>query len=119
VQVTPGETARTVAVLASGDIVGEMSLMTGAPRTATVTALTPLRVLEIPKARMEALLADSPDLLERFGSVLAKRQSQLKELGTGDTAWTNVERDLVARMRSFFARAFSASERRENTGIKP
>jgi small-conductance mechanosensitive channel/CRP-like cAMP-binding protein len=108
-----GEAPRPLAVLASGDIVGEMSLMTGAPRSATVSALTPLRVLEITKPRVEALLAASPELVEGFGRMLAQRQSQLQELSSRNVAWTNVERDLVARMRTFFARAFSPTERRE------
>jgi CRP-like cAMP-binding protein len=109
----PGEAPRPVAVLASGDIVGEMSLMTGAPRSATVSALTPLCVFEITKPRVEALLAASPELVEGFGRVLAQRQSELQALSSRDVAWTNVERDLVARMRTFFARAFSPTERRE------
>ena len=49
---------REVAVLATGDVVGEMSLMTGAPRNATVTALTRVRVLEITKDPIEALLQE-------------------------------------------------------------
>ena len=57
-----GATDQEVAVLATGDIVGEMSLMTGAPRTATVKALTTMRVLEITKEAVGELLADAPDL---------------------------------------------------------
>src|SRR5712691_11412571 len=38
-----------VATLSAGDIVGEMSLMTGARRSATVTAVTSVTALEITK----------------------------------------------------------------------
>ena len=44
---TPDGEKREVAVLASGDIVGEMSLMTGAPRTTSVISLTAMRLLEV------------------------------------------------------------------------
>ncbi len=67
---------REVAVLATGDVVGEMSLMTGAPRNATVTALTRLRALEITKEPIGALLNKSPNLLQRFSHVLAKREQE-------------------------------------------
>jgi CRP-like cAMP-binding protein len=100
--------AHNVAVLASGDVVGEMSLMTGAPRTATVTAVTPLRVLEITKAAIEALVASSPGLIERFGHVLAERQLELSELAALRERKEEVELDLLNRMRVFFARAFGA-----------
>jgi CRP-like cAMP-binding protein len=94
-----------VAVLGAGEVVGEMSLMTGAPRTATVTAVTPLRVLEITKPPIEALLKASPDLLERFGRVLAQRQLELAELHHAARK-EDVEGDLLSRMKAFFSRVF-------------
>ncbi len=96
-----------VAVSATGDVVGEMSLMTGAPRTATVTALTRLRVLEITKEQIEDLLKVSPELLQRFSTVLGKRQRELDELTQRVTQNKNVEADLMSRMRSFFSNVFS------------
>lgn len=103
---TPAGSTQNVAVLASGDVVGEMSLMTGAPRTATVTAITPLRVLEITKAPIESLLKTSPELLNQFGHVLARRQLELTELAAQATKKAEVELDLLNRMRAFFARTF-------------
>ena len=98
--------ARDVAVVSAGDVVGEMSLMTGAPRTATVTAITPLRVLEITKDAIEALLKTSPGLLERFSHVLAQRQLELSALAARHEQKEEVELDLLNRMRVFFARTF-------------
>jgi CRP-like cAMP-binding protein len=99
----PGGQSREVAVLTAGDIVGEMSLMTGAPRTATVTSLASLRVLEVTKASIEALLSGNPGLLERFSRVLAARQSGLSEIATASQIKQSVERDMLARMRDFFS----------------
>jgi small-conductance mechanosensitive channel len=95
---------REVAVLATGDVVGEMSLMTGAPRNATVTALTRVRVLEITKEPIEALLKKSPELLQRFGHVLAKREEERAAIAQRTIQVATVEQDLMARMKAFFSR---------------
>jgi small-conductance mechanosensitive channel/CRP-like cAMP-binding protein len=104
VSVADGE-ARDLAVLAAGDIVGEMSLMTGAPRAATVTSLTAVRVLEVTKESIETFLKATPGLLERFGQVLAARQLGLREIAS-TTHHKQAEPDILARMRVFFSRAF-------------
>jgi small-conductance mechanosensitive channel/CRP-like cAMP-binding protein len=93
---------REVAVLATGDVVGEMSLMTGAARSATVAALTKLRALEITKAPIEALLQKSPGLLQRFSHVLAKREEERAAIAQRTIQVAAVERDLTARMMAFF-----------------
>jgi len=95
-----------VAVLAAGDFVGEMSLMTGAPRTATVTPLTPLRVLEITKEAMEGLLKTSPELLEHFSRVMAQRQFELRDIASQGGEIESAQVDLLSRMTAFFARVF-------------
>jgi small-conductance mechanosensitive channel len=96
--------AREVAVLATGDVVGEMSLMTGAPRNATVTALTRLRALEITKEPVEILLRRSPELLERFSQVLARREQERAAVAQRVIEVGAVEIDLMARMKQFFSR---------------
>jgi CRP-like cAMP-binding protein len=95
-----------VAISATGDIVGEMSVMTGAPRTATATALTRTRVLEITKEDIANMLKDSPELFERFSRVLAQRQLELDALANRKVDKGAVENDILARMRTFFSRAF-------------
>jgi small-conductance mechanosensitive channel len=102
----PDGHSRDVAVLTGGDIVGEMSLMTGAPRAASVTSLTAMRVLEVTKQSVESLLATEPDLLERISSVLATRQSSLSEIASNTGQKQALERDILAQMRRFFSRAF-------------
>ncbi len=100
---------REVAVLATGDVVGEMSLMTGAPRNATVTALTRVRVLEITKGPIEGLLKSSPELLQRFSHVLARREQERAAIAQKTIQVAAVEQDLMARMKAFFsARAWSS-----------
>ena len=101
-----GRKTRDVAVLGGGDIVGEMSLMTGAPRSATVTSLTSMRVLEVTKESIEGLLKAKPGLLERFSTVLAARQLALSQIAVSTEQTLTVETDILARMRVFFARVF-------------
>ncbi len=95
-----------VAILATGDLVGEMSLMTGAPRNATVTALTRMRVLEVTKDAIETILQQAPELAERFSRVLAERQQQNEELTHRLTRREAVQSALLARIMTFFSHAF-------------
>jgi CRP-like cAMP-binding protein len=99
-----------VAVSAAGDVVGEMSLMTGAPRTATVTALTRVRVLEITRETIDDMLKKNPELFERFGRVLAQRQLEIDALANRRVDKGAVERDILTRMRSFFTRMAGGKE---------
>ena len=103
VHMSSGE-VRDVAVLVSGDIVGEMSLMTGAPRTAWVTSVSAMRVLEVTKESIESLLAAEPGLLERFSHVLAARQSGLSKIASETSQKLSLQKDIVSQMRQFFSR---------------
>jgi small-conductance mechanosensitive channel len=103
VHMSNGE-VRDVAVLVSGDMVGEMSLMTGAPRTAWVTSLSAMRVLEVTKESIEGLLAAEPGLFERFSHVLAARQSSLSEIANTANQKLSLQKDIVTQMRQFFSR---------------
>jgi small-conductance mechanosensitive channel/CRP-like cAMP-binding protein len=95
---------REVAVLATGDIFGEMSLMTGSPRSATVTALTRLRTLEVTKEPVEELLQNSPELLQRFSQVLAERLELLNEHTRRAMVKAQDVTDLLGKMKAFFSR---------------
>ena len=102
--------SRPVAKLTRGDIVGEMSLMTGARRNATVVALTAVGTVEIPKHALEEVLARRPELLDRFQPELERRQVELDRiLAEARARWhvfgLNGEQ-LIAEMRRFFAEAF-------------
>lgn len=53
---------RRIDTAGAGDFVGEMSLISGRPRNATVVAETPLRTLVITQRSFERLLRDSPGI---------------------------------------------------------
>ena len=74
-----------------GDCFGEMSLLTGEPRSATVRADSDCEVLEISKEVMGEVMRESPECLTRLSEILAKRKLEgegiLKDaLQVGDNA---------------------------------
>ena len=98
-----------VATLGAGDCFGEMSLLTGEPRSATVRADGDCYVMEIGKPVMADVLRDAPNCLEKLSELLAQRKLEtegaLKEAGgTGEQALK--ERQYTAsflhRLRTFF-----------------
>jgi len=62
-----------VAVLGPGEWIGEASLLTGAPRNATVVAESEALLAEIPKAGFEASLRQEPQVLELLAELMESR----------------------------------------------
>ena len=59
--------------LRPGDFFGEMSLLDGEPRSATVVAESPMRVLVISRRNFSTLLGEVPGLIQNILVVLCKR----------------------------------------------
>jgi small-conductance mechanosensitive channel/CRP-like cAMP-binding protein len=76
VSISRNGTSIPVATLSAGNCFGEMSLLTGERRTATVRAETDCHVMEISKPVMAEVLRDSPDCLERLSELLARRKME-------------------------------------------
>lgn len=68
-----------VGFLRSGDFFGEMSLLTGEPRTATVRVTTDLSVLGIDRESFRKILIANPAVLEPVSEFAAKRQAAQDE----------------------------------------
>ena len=64
---------RKVNSLRSGDFLGEIALVTGTPRTATVTTTSPARVLVITAPAFRGLLRRMPSLQLKVLETLAER----------------------------------------------
>lgn len=62
-----------------GDFFGEMSLLDGEPRSATVTALTDLRLLVVERSHFWRLLNETPDLVRRILVTLSRRVRRLEQ----------------------------------------
>ena len=93
-------------MLGPGDVFGEMSLLTGEPRSASVEALTDCRLLSIDKADLEAILRERPRIVAELAAIVARRRDRTaRALGAarGDQEATlDHTRLLMARIRSFF-----------------
>jgi CRP-like cAMP-binding protein len=68
-----------VGTVQAGELVGEMSFLTGRPCTATVTATQPCFVQIIPKEEFARLVQARPHLAIRLARVLAERVALLNE----------------------------------------
>ena len=64
---------QSVATVGPGDCVGEMSLIDGGRRTATVTALTPMTLYVLSSAEFGSLLDTSPPIVRKTMYSLARR----------------------------------------------
>ena len=65
--------------LRPGDFFGEMSLLDGEARSATVTAMTDLRLLVVDRSHFWRLLNETPDLVRRILMVLSRRVRRLEQ----------------------------------------
>ena len=83
VRVALAEGDRRVAVLSAPSFFGEMALMTGQPREATVVALTEVECLRIDKAGFQGILQQRPAIAERISEILATRRVELEAVREG------------------------------------
>lgn len=103
-----GGLEREVARLKPGDFFGEMSLMTGERRTATVVAAAGVECYRLDKSAFEAILRRRPEVAEPVAEILARRRMELTAIREGlDQEAQNrrlaaVKVDLLARIRDFF-----------------
>lgn len=75
----PDRSIAEVARLGPGKFFGEMSLMTGEPRSATIQAIQDCELAVVDKASFQQILAEAPHLAERITEVLIERQAALEE----------------------------------------
>lgn len=69
-----GELGRqTIGEIHPGELIGEVQLLTGGARMATVHARTPGRLLELDKPAFDDLAAEHPDLLARIIEIVNQR----------------------------------------------
>lgn len=72
-EVLVGGGQQRVRRLRRGDVIGEVSLLTGEPRSATIRATVDTSVVEIERDTMTRVLADHPVLLVNLSRILSRR----------------------------------------------
>jgi small-conductance mechanosensitive channel/CRP-like cAMP-binding protein len=65
--------AQTIGRLHPGEVFGEMSLLTGAPRCATIVAASPVMLVEISKDHLEPIFRSHPALITQLAEIEAAR----------------------------------------------
>ncbi|MGZ3460661.1 MAG: cyclic nucleotide-binding domain-containing protein [Archangium sp.] len=93
-----------VSKLTRGHYFGEMSLLTGEPRTATVVALSDVVLLELDRPVFARLFADHPELAPKLSGMLAHRRTQLDAAMTasGETLPEEEEGHILRRLKNIF-----------------
>jgi CRP-like cAMP-binding protein len=101
VSVDPGDAE--LAVLEPGAYFGEMSLLTGEPRTATVRAVGDCEVMEVTSDQFRRFVLERPSVLERIGSVVADRRAGLTRARSSAAQLPAAEsaQSLIQRVRRF------------------
>ncbi len=102
---------KTLATLSVGDFFGEIALLTGEKRTASVQAVTDVRVFRLKKDSFKSVLETRPDILDEISNVLSRRKDQLVTLlaettgAPGEPMSMNPEQAksrILGRIRSYF-----------------
>ncbi len=103
VQVVLDETHTQVATIERGGYFGEMSLLTGEPRTASVVAHGDVSVLQIEADVFRQLADVSPHAVEQVGVAAATRRAELNAVRASAKSAAVVEApaNFLSRMRKF------------------
>ena len=104
-----GNISEKIATLHGGDFFGEMGMMTGAPRSATVIALSDVECYRVDKEAFHGILSSRPEIAEDISEVLARRRAELEAAREDLNEEAKRARmrkhqgDLLQRIRDFFA----------------
>jgi CRP/FNR family transcriptional regulator, cyclic AMP receptor protein len=80
--VAPSGAERVLAILGSGTLVGELSMIDGAPRSASVTAIRDSKLGFISRATFDAFTRTHPDIYRHMTSLLARRLRDVDDVLT-------------------------------------
>lgn len=102
-----------VSQIIPGQAFGEMSLLTGEPRSATVVAATDVVAFEIAKEKMQRILERRPEAVESISQVVARRRTGLSQILTGAT--THVQHadhgPVLEKIKRFFSSVFGTTHK--------
>lgn len=95
-----------VARLGAGNFFGEMALLTGEPRTATIIAITESRIYEITKEDIIPLIEKQPEISWALSEVLSERRMmtefQKHKRDEVEEDKTRLSTQILAKIQNFF-----------------
>jgi len=80
---TVGKDGRELRTLGPGDYFGEISMIDGRPRSATVTALEPMKAVAIPHQTFETLIDEDPEFARHLLKALCARLREAEARASG------------------------------------
>lgn len=104
VQIPEFDYQKTINTLGENDFFGEMSLLTGQPRTANVVAVTESEVLRIDKTGLRPILEGNPSLVQSISELVEERRElliQSQQAQAADEAEAS-EKGVIRSIRRFF-----------------
>ncbi len=103
VQIMAGTEVRTINTLRENDYFGEMSLLTGEPRTATVVAAGETEVVQINKSALKPIFEANPGLVQSVCDVIDERRATLDQAApTEQKKGVRPEKGVLLSIRKFF-----------------
>jgi small-conductance mechanosensitive channel/CRP-like cAMP-binding protein len=102
---------KEVARLGRGALFGEMSVLTGDPRTATVLAVSDAALLQVDREVFERILSREPELAQKLAEVIAQRRLKLDAARAEQQApaIATEASNLLSRIRNMFGFARRAA----------
>jgi small-conductance mechanosensitive channel/CRP-like cAMP-binding protein len=94
-----------VGMLRGGEFFGEMSLLTGEKRSATVRAVGEVWIIEITKGALDSIVCSNPSVAEGLSAALERRLEKIKEtqLLSKTTPEVEVRSDtILVKIKNFF-----------------
>jgi small-conductance mechanosensitive channel/CRP-like cAMP-binding protein len=104
VQIPEHDYQKTINTLGENDFFGEMSLLTGEPRTANVVAVTESEVLRIDRSGLKPIFDANPSLAESISELIDERRELLKQtsLATTEDDTGSGDKGVIRSIRKFF-----------------
>lgn len=104
VQVPEKDYQKTINTLGENDFFGEMSLLTGEPRSANVVAIEESEVLRIDRAGLKPIFEGNPALVDAVSQLVEERRELLKQTLTPDPgeSTTETRKGVLPSIKRFF-----------------
>ena len=102
VQIPEGDSQKTINRLTANDFFGEMSLLTGQPRTATVIAEEETEVVQIKKTALRPLFETNPDLMKSICDLIEERRTLLVQKESEEEVEKDDTSGVLSSLRRFF-----------------
>lgn len=103
VQIPENDYLKTINKLSTNDFFGEMSLLTGQPRTADVIAEEETEVLQIKKTALKPIFESNPELMKAISEIIEERRKLLVSMETPESkAGANTESGILGSLKRFF-----------------